>query len=105
MVTIAGESVYLDHIERSLTRFISKGEAIVVPIADELRGNHLVAMTQFELPQDQRDEALNAMRAEFGTVKSPKSILHAPEWPFLPSGKVDRQRLVAIAAGFTVGKV
>jgi len=105
MVTIAGESVYLDHIERSLTRFISKGEAIVVPIADELRGNHLVAMTQFELPQDQRDEALNAMRAEFGTVKSPKSILHAPEWPFLPSGKVDRQRLVEIAAGFTVGKV
>lgn len=105
MVTVAGENVYLDHIERSLTRFISKGEAIVVAIADKLRGNQLVAMTQFELPQAQRDDALKSMRAEFGVMKSPKSILHVPDWPFLPSGKVDRQRLAEIAAEFTAGKV
>lgn len=98
MVTVAGENVYLDHVERSLTRFVSKGEAAVVPIADALRGNQLVAMTQFELPKHRHEEALKAMRAEFGTVKSPKSILHAPDWPFLPSGKVDRQRLATIAA-------
>lgn len=105
MVTIAGENVYLDHIERALTRFVSKGEAIVVSIADELRGNQLVAMTQFELPQDQRAEALKLMRAEFGIMKSPKTILHAPDWPFLPSGKVDRLRLAEIAAEFAAGKV
>ena len=105
MVTVAGESVYLDHVERLLTRFVSRGEAVVVPIADAMRGNQLVAMTQFELPRNRHDEALKAMRAEFGNVKSPKSILHAPRWPFLPSGKVDRQRLAAIAAAVAAGTV
>ena len=98
MVTVAGENVYLDQIERSLNRFVSRGEAVVVPITNEIRGNQLVAITQFELPDNELDEALTAMRAEFGHTKSPRTILHAPIWPFLPSGKVDRRHLAEVAA-------
>ena len=55
-------------------------------------------MTQFKLPDNQKDEALKAMRAEFGHTKSPRTVLHVPIWPFLPSGKVDRQHLAGLAA-------
>ena len=98
MVTVAGENVYLDKIERLLNRFVFRGEAVVVPITNKIRGNQLVAMTQFKLPDNLKDEALKAIRAEFGHTKSPRTIIHAPIWPFLPSGKVDRQRLAGLAA-------
>ena len=98
MVTVAGENVYLDKIERFLNRFVLRGEAVVVPITNKIRGNQLVAMTQFKLPDNQKDEALKAMRAEFGHTKSPRTVLHAPIWPFLPSGKVDRRHLAGLAA-------
>ena len=98
MVTVAGENVYLDKIERLLNRFVLRGEAVVVPITNKIRGNQLVAMTQFKLPDNLKDEALKAMRAEFGHTKSPRTVLHVPIWPFLPSGKVDRQHLAGLAA-------
>ena len=105
MVTVAGENVYLDQIERSLNRFVSRGEAVVVPIPNEIRGNQLVAITQFKLPDNQLDEALEAMRSEFGHTKSPRTIIHAPIWPFLPSGKVDRRHLAEVAAEFLAATI
>ena len=51
------------------------------------------------------DEALEAMRSEFGHTKSPRTIIHAPIWPFLPSGKVDRRHLAEVAAEFLAATI
>jgi len=94
MVTIAGENVFLDHVERALQMQIAEGEAAVLPIGDSLRGCRLVAMTQVRMPDEQARTVLRSLRNKFGPLKSPKTLVHVKDWPFLPSGKTDRQTLL-----------
>ncbi len=94
MVTIAGENVYLDHVERHLRSRVPRGEVAVVPIGDPLRGCRLVAVTQVEMPDDEAGAVLRSLRDAFGPLKSPKTVVHLKQWPFLPSGKTDRQTLL-----------
>lgn len=99
MVTIAGENVFLDHVERRLHARVQAGESAILPIEDPLRGRRLVAVTQFEMPRGQAGAILRSLRDEFGPLKSPKSLIHMKDWPFLPSGKTDRQTLLTRVAG------
>jgi long-chain acyl-CoA synthetase len=99
MVTIAGENVFLDHLERRLHARVQAGESAILPIEDPLRGRRLVAVTQFEMPRGQAGAILRSLRDEFGPLKSPKSLIHMKDWPFLPSGKTDRQTLLTRVAG------
>jgi long-chain acyl-CoA synthetase len=94
MVTIAGENVFLDHVERHLQASVPAGEAAVLPVEDALRGCRLVAVTQFKMPDVQSAAVLRSLRDAFGPLKSPKSLVHVTDWPFLPSGKTDRQTLL-----------
>lgn len=94
MVTIAGENVFLDHVERRLHARVRAGESAILPIEDPLRGCRLVAVTQFEMPGGQAGAILRSLRDEFGPLKSPKRLIHLKDWPFLPSGKTDRQTLL-----------
>ena len=98
MVTIAGENVFLDHIEQQLRSHVTLGEAVIVPVEDQLRGTKLVAATQIAMPSDQVAKALVSLRRQFGSLKSPKTILHIANWPFLPSGKTDRKKLEGMIA-------
>ncbi len=95
MVTIAGENVFLDHIEARLRDEVPAGEAVVLSIDDALRGSRLIAVTQTRLPDAAADRALAALREAFGPLKAPRAIVHAPDWPFLASGKTDRRALKA----------
>lgn len=91
MITIAGENVFLDHVEAQLASFIAKGEAVVLAVPDRLRGQSLIAVTQS--PAEDSETVLRAMRRALGTLKAPKSIIHIADWPYLPSGKTDRRKL------------
>lgn len=97
MVTIAGENVFLDHIEALLAGLTTKGEAAVLAVPDRMRGQSLVAATQF--PPADRETVLRKMREALGALKAPKSIVHIADWPFLPSGKTDRQKLKQMVTG------
>ncbi len=99
MVTIAGENVFLDHVEQRLQARVGAGESAILPIEDPLRGRRLVAVTQFEMPGGEAGAILRSLREEFGPLKSPKSLIHMKDWPFLPSGKTDRQTLLKRVAG------
>lgn len=94
MVTIAGENVFVDHVEQHLQAQVPAGEAAVVAIGDPLRGRRLVAVTQIEVPDERADAILRSLRDAFGPLKAPKSLVHMADWPFLPSGKTDRQTLL-----------
>ncbi len=96
MVTIAGENVFLDHVENHLRARIQAGECAVLPVGDSLRGCRLVAVTQFAMPEDEAGAVLRALRDEFGALKSPKALVHVANWPFLPSGKTDRLTLAKL---------
>jgi long-chain acyl-CoA synthetase len=93
MVVIAGENVFTDHVERSLASSIFTGEVAVVPVDDPMRGCRLVAAVQCEPTQEQIDHVLRDLREEFGPLKAPKRVVHVADWPFLPSGKTNRQIL------------
>lgn len=99
MVTIAGENVFLDHVEAQLASHIARGEAVVMAIPDRLRGQSLIAVTEF--PAADREAVLREMRCALGALKAPKSIIHIANWPYLPSGKTDRQRLRRMVSGMS----
>jgi long-chain acyl-CoA synthetase len=96
MVTIAGENVFLDHVENRLRARVHAGECVILPVGDPLRGCRLVAVTQFAMPEDEAGGVLRALRDEFGALKSPKALVHVANWPFLPSGKTDRLTLAKL---------
>ncbi len=100
MVTIAGQSVYTDDVERFLRQGIDQGECAVLAIRDALRGRRLIAATQFTLAPAESSRLLRAMRLRFGPLAAPIALVPLPDWPFLPSGKTDRREIAKrLAAG------
>lgn len=94
MVTIAGENVFLDHVERHLQARVAAGEAAILPVGDPLRGCRLVAVTQVAMADAEAGTVLRSLREAFGPLKAPKALVHVADWPFLASGKTDRQTLL-----------
>lgn len=93
MVTVAGENVFIDNVESVLRTCIVDRESAIIAVADDLRGNQLLAVTQEGLNPKIIDETLSLLRRRFGPLKSPRYLLQIENWPYLPSGKVDRQAL------------
>lgn len=99
MVTIAGENVFTDHIEREIQKAFPTCEFAVVPIQDAIRGTHLVVASQTSLSDQDVDRLLKLLRAQFGPLKAPRRVFHITKWPTLPSGKIDRQELETLIVG------
>ncbi|MHA1548304.1 MAG: AMP-binding protein [Alphaproteobacteria bacterium] len=95
MVTIAGENVFLDHVESVLRTCIADGEVAIVPMEDHMRGTRLLAATDQELTPADVDRTLQTLRAAFGSLKAPRALHTIADWPTLPSGKADRGKLAA----------
>lgn len=87
MVKVADQAVYPEEIEAFLLAQPGITRAAVLPQADPLRGQHLVAVLVGDRAQN--DALLSALRARFGPLKAPKSLIWRQDWPMLPSGKTD----------------
>ncbi len=91
MVKVADQAVYPEEIETFLLAQTGVTQAAVLPRPDGLRGVHLVAVLQGDAAQEKR--ILQALRAQFGPLKAPKSLIWRDDFALLPSGKPDLVRL------------
>lgn len=91
MVKVADQAVYPEEIETFLLAQTGVTQAAVLPRPDGLRGLHLVAVLQGDAAQAQAIH--QALRAQFGPLKSPKALIWRDEFALLPSGKPDLARL------------
>lgn len=91
MVKVADQAVYPEEIETFLLAQTGVTQAAVLPRPDGLRGMHLVAVLQGDAAQAQAIH--QALRAQFGPLKSPKTLIWRDEFALLPSGKPDLARL------------
>ncbi|MEO6300364.1 MAG: AMP-binding protein [Paracoccaceae bacterium] len=87
MVTVADQNVFPEEIEACLQGLGGVQRVAVLPVPDELRGHHLVAIVM----GDARQEAaiLAAARVKLGPLKAPKRLIWRGDWPVLTSGKTD----------------
>ncbi len=96
MVTVADQNVFPEEIEAFLAGLPGVRRVAVVPVADGLRGQVLVAVCQGDAAQE--GAILRAVRGELGPLKAPKALIWRQDWPELASGKTD---LVAISRGLS----
>jgi long-chain acyl-CoA synthetase len=97
MVTVADQNVFPEEIEQFLQGFAGVRRAAVLPVADAMRGTHLVAVLQGDAGSE---EVLHrALRARLGATLAPKRLIWLEDWPDLPSGKTDLRRLAARVVG------
>jgi long-chain acyl-CoA synthetase len=87
MVTVADQNVFPEEIEAFLAALPGVGRVAVVPVADGLRGQVLVAVCQGDATQEAG--ILQAARAHLGPLKAPKALIWRNDWPELSSGKTD----------------
>jgi long-chain acyl-CoA synthetase len=87
MVTVADQNVFPEQIEAWLATRPGVDRAAVLPRADAMRGNVLVAV----LRGDRTQEAaiLRAARSALGPLKAPRAVIWCDDWPVLLSGKTD----------------
>ncbi len=93
MVTVADQNVFPEEIEQFMAGLPGVAQVAVVPMADRLRGQHLVAVVMGDSGQEAA--LLAAVRARLGPLKAPKAIVWRQDWPLLPSGKTDLRRIAA----------
>jgi long-chain acyl-CoA synthetase len=94
MVTVADQNVFPEEIEAFLMELPGVRQVAVVPVADALRGMHLVAVLQGNAIEE--EAILRAARGRLGALKAPKRLIWREDWPVLLSGKTD---LLAIVKG------
>jgi len=91
MVKVADQAVYPEEIETFLLSQAGVTQAAVLPRPDGLRGVHLVAVVQGD--EGQAAAIGRALRAKFGPLKAPKSLIWRDSFALLPSGKPDLARM------------
>lgn len=91
MVTVADQNVFPEEIEAWLITQPGVSRAAVLARPDPKRGHVLLAV----LMGDRGGDAaiLSAARAHLGPLKAPRQLIWRDDWPSLPSGKTDLQRL------------
>ena len=97
MVTVADQNVFPEEIEVFLLGLDGVRLAAVVPVADSLRGLHLVAVLQGDPGQE--PAILRALRQRLGPLTAPKRLVWRGDWPVLPSGKTDFRAIADEVAG------
>lgn len=91
MVTVADQNVFPEQIEAWLLSQPGITRAAVLPRPDPKRGTALLAILMGDPMRE--DAILRAARAHLGPLKAPKQLIWRQDWPSLPSGKTDLQRL------------
>ncbi|UOA33350.1 putative acyl--CoA ligase YhfT [Sulfitobacter sp. DSM 110093] len=88
MVQIADQLVFPEAVEAMIAA--REGTACaVLPRADPLRGQQLVAVVEGPEIRAQAEKIIETCRAELGPLASPRRVYFRPDLPLLPSGKPD----------------
>ncbi|MFN4129381.1 MAG: AMP-binding protein [Paracoccaceae bacterium] len=93
MVTIAGQNVFPEDIERFLAGLPGVTRVAVLARADALRGHVLWAVLRGD--RECEGEILAAARARLGQMQAPRGVIWREDWPVLGSGKTNLRALQA----------
>ena len=93
MVTIAGQNVFPEEIERFVAGLPGVARVAVLARADALRGHVLVAVLMGARACE--GAILAALRARLGATLAPRGVIWRDDWPVLGSGKTDLAALQA----------
>ena len=93
MVTIAGQNVFPEEIERFAATLPGVARAAVLARRDALRGHLLVAVLMGAPAAEAA--ILAALRACLGPLLAPRGVIWRTDWPVLASGKTDLAALQA----------
>lgn len=99
MFVSGGENIYPADVERMLERHPGVAQAAVVPVEDDIKGHKPVA---FVIPKPGRtaseDEVKRFALANAPAYQHPRFVWFVDELPLASTNKVDRHRLMQIAA-------
>ena len=102
-INVSGHRISTAEIESVLVSHPAVGEAGVVPIPHEIKGEAIYAYValrdNIEWTEDLRKELRSHVRSKIGALASPEQIQFVEELPKTLSGKILRRLLRKIAAG------
>ncbi len=102
-INVSGHRISTAEIESVLVSHPAVGEAGVVPIPHEIKGEAIYAYValqdNIEWTEDLRKELRNHVRSQIGALASPEQIQFVDELPKTLSGKILRRLLRKIASG------
>jgi long-chain acyl-CoA synthetase len=98
MVTIAGQNVFAEEVERFLGTLPGVERVAVLALPDGLRGHVLCAVAMGD--RSQEAAILGAARARLGALVAPRRMFWRQHWPMLASGKTDLAALQAEVAAW-----
>lgn len=109
ILKIAGHRIGTAEVESSIVSHSSISEAAVCGIADDVKGEVIIA---FAVPKegvtatdDLKKEVISRVRSEIGAIASPQQIYFVSKLPKTRSGKIMRRLLKSIASNETIGDV
>jgi len=95
MFVCAGENIYPDSVEQMLEQHPAVHQAVVVPVADELKGQLPAAFVRIESGAQMGVQELKQFALENGPAYAhPRHIWFVEEIPLASTAKVDRAGLV-----------
>ena len=95
MFVCAGENIYPDSVEQMLEQHPAVHQAVVVPVADDLKGQLPAAFVRIESGAQMGVEELKQFALENGPAYAhPRHIWFVEEIPLASTAKVDRGGLV-----------
>ncbi|WP_103332679.1 class I adenylate-forming enzyme family protein [Pseudotabrizicola formosa] len=87
MVTVAGQNVFPEEIERFLAGLPGVERAAVLARAEAVRGHVLMAVLSGDPARE--GEIMAEARARLGAMVAPRGVIWRQDWPVLASGKTD----------------
>ena len=109
VLNVAGHRIGTMEVESALVEFDGVAEAAVVGIADELKGQAILAFVILKegvTPSDEFERAaIDWVSKAIGAIAKPKRIIFTPDLPKTRSGKIMRRLLKSVANGQPLGDV
>ena len=100
MFVCAGENIYPDSVEQMLERHPNIHQAVVVPVEDELKGKLPTAFVRTEPGQEMTVDDVKQYALTHGPAYAhPRRVWFVDEIPLASTAKIDRNGLIAKAAG------
>jgi long-chain acyl-CoA synthetase len=99
-IVVSGKNLYPEEVEQALLRHPAIAQAAVLGVADQLRGERLLAVVQLKPDHDVTRAALiAALKPLLDDYKVPRDYGVLAEWPMTASGKTDFAAVRAVCNG------
>ncbi|MEI7998363.1 MAG: acetate--CoA ligase, partial [Candidatus Omnitrophota bacterium] len=109
IMLVAGHNISTAEVESALVDHPMVAESAVVGVADEIKGQAIVAFVILKEGHDPSQEAEKILKdhvsSKIGAIAKPKQILFAADVPKTRSGKIMRRLLRDVAEGRALGDV